>query len=103
MAQHHFDPLHIAKLAKLELQADSTQAAQLTKEIGHILDAINQLQSIDTQQVEPLANPLESTQPLRADAVTETDQRQQFQQLAPESRDGLYLVPQVIEQASDDK
>ena len=102
MAEHDFDPLRIAQLANLELQADSAQATQLAQEIEHILDAIKQLQSVDTQQVEPLANPLEAKQPLRKDAVTETNQRQLFQALAPQTSTGLYLVPQVIEQVGGD-
>ena len=52
---------------------------------------------MDTTAVEPLAHPLEATQRLRVDEVTETDNREHFQQVAPQTESGLYLVPQVIE------
>jgi aspartyl-tRNA(Asn)/glutamyl-tRNA(Gln) amidotransferase subunit C len=52
---------------------------------------------VDTTGVEPLAHPLEATQRLRPDIVTETDNRENFQQVAPQTEAGLYLVPKVIE------
>ena len=52
---------------------------------------------MDTAGVEPLAHPLEATQRLRADEVVETDNRDNFQEVAPQTEAGLYLVPQVIE------
>jgi aspartyl-tRNA(Asn)/glutamyl-tRNA(Gln) amidotransferase subunit C len=55
------------------------------------------LNAVDTTGVEPLAHPLEATQRLRPDVVTETDNRASFQQLAPQTEAGLYLVPKVIE------
>jgi aspartyl-tRNA(Asn)/glutamyl-tRNA(Gln) amidotransferase subunit C len=44
-----------------------------------------------------MAHPLEATQRLRADTVTETDERDRFQENAPSTENGLYLVPKVIE------
>ena len=55
------------------------------------------MQQIDTHGVAPLAHPLELKQTLRADAVTETDQREKFQAIAPQADAGLYLVPRVVE------
>jgi aspartyl-tRNA(Asn)/glutamyl-tRNA(Gln) amidotransferase subunit C len=55
------------------------------------------MQSIDTDNVEPLAHPFDAVQKLRPDAVTETDRRDELQKLAPQSQDGLFLVPKVIE------
>ncbi|MEQ8515080.1 MAG: Asp-tRNA(Asn)/Glu-tRNA(Gln) amidotransferase subunit GatC, partial [Chromatocurvus sp.] len=46
---------------------------------------------------EPLSNPLDAHQPLRADIVTESDRRDDFQAIAPAVENGLYLVPKVIE------
>ena len=70
--------------------------------IGHSLPA---LEAVDTAVVvvnattgvEPMAHPLDLSQRLRADAVTETDARAEFQAIAPQTADGLYLVPRVIE------
>ncbi len=55
------------------------------------------MQAVDTSGVEPLAHPLEATQRLRPDAVTETDHRDAYQTIAPAVEEGLYLVPKVIE------
>mgnify|MGYP001468082052 FL=1 len=55
------------------------------------------MQAVDTEGVEPLAHPLEATQRLRADVVSETNQREAYQAIAPAVENGLYLVPKVIE------
>jgi len=58
---------------------------------------IDQMQSVDTSQVAPMAHPFDATQRLRADIVTETNQRDYLQLNAPATQSGLYLVPKVIE------
>ncbi len=49
------------------------------------------------RDIKPLAHPLEATQRLRPDTVTETNDRENFQQVAPQTENGLYLVPKVLE------
>ena len=85
----------IAHLARLGINADDIP--EYSRNLSDILAFVEQLNAVDTTGVEPLAHPLEATQRLRADEVTETDNRENFQQLAPETESGLYLVPQVIE------
>jgi len=85
----------IAHLARLGINADDIP--EYSRNLSDILAFVEQLNAVDTTGVEPLAHPLEATQRLRADVVTETDNRDDFQQLAPETESGLYLVPQVIE------
>jgi aspartyl-tRNA(Asn)/glutamyl-tRNA(Gln) amidotransferase subunit C len=85
----------IAHLARLGINADDIP--EYSRNLSDILAFVEQLNAVDTSGVEPLAHPLEATQRLRADVVTETDNRDDFQQLAPETESGLYLVPQVIE------
>ncbi|AZZ90841.1 Asp-tRNA(Asn)/Glu-tRNA(Gln) amidotransferase subunit GatC [Hahella sp. KA22] len=85
----------IAKLARLETPGD--QVAKLTRDLGQILDFVEQMQKVDTSAVEPLSNPLEMTQRLRKDEVTESNQREKFQAIAPATENGLYLVPKVID------
>ncbi|OZG70556.1 asparaginyl/glutamyl-tRNA amidotransferase subunit C [Hahella sp. CCB-MM4] len=85
----------IAYLAKLQIDADNT--ARLTRDLDQILNFVDQMKSVDTTQVEPLSNPLEMTQRLRKDEVTEINQRDAFQNIAPATEAGLYLVPKVIE------
>lgn len=88
----------IEKVAVLaRIRVDEGQVSALEKDLGNILDLVDQLGSADTANVEPLAHPLDAVQRLRADEVTETNQREAFQAIAPATEDGLYLVPRVIE------
>lgn len=92
------DQSEVAKIAHLaRLHLSDAEAGEVTNRITDILALIDQMQSVDTDGVEPLAHPMDVVQRLRADVVTESDKRDQLQTLAPASQDGLYLVPQVIE------
>ncbi|MDF1795781.1 MAG: Asp-tRNA(Asn)/Glu-tRNA(Gln) amidotransferase subunit GatC [Coxiellaceae bacterium] len=84
-----------ARLAKLDITDDHRD--DLLKELEQILGLVDQLNSVDTNNIKPLAHPLDQSQPLRHDTITENNQRDAFQQLAPEVQDGFYLVPKVIE------
>ena len=85
----------IAQLARLHIsEADTDEVAS---RITDILALIDQMQSVNTEMVEPMAHPLDVTQRLRVDTVTEKDRRDELQTLAPAAQDGLYLVPKVIE------
>ncbi|MEH6580366.1 MAG: Asp-tRNA(Asn)/Glu-tRNA(Gln) amidotransferase subunit GatC [Halioglobus sp.] len=85
----------IAELARISIADD--QIGELTQRITAILDMVDQLQAVDTANVTPMANPLDATQRLRADEVTEGNLREAFQAIAPAVEDGLYLVPKVID------
>ena len=85
----------IAELARIRIAED--QIGEVTQRITEILGMVDQLQAADTEGVEPMANPLDATQRLRADEVTEINQRDAFQAIAPAVENGLYLVPKVIE------
>ena len=94
----------IDKLLRLAaLSLDSSQRASLHGDLDKIVAFIDAMQVVDTDGVEPLAHPLAdlgdwaAAQPLRDDEVTETVRREAFQQAAPDVRDGLYLVPRVVE------
>lgn len=92
------DKSEVAKIAHLaRLHINDSEAAEVANRITDILALIDQMQSVDTDQVAALAHPLDVVQRLRPDVVTETDQRSELQKLAPASEDGLYLVPLVIE------
>ena len=86
--------LDIAYLARLHLSDDDVQRS--AGELSAILAFIEQMNTVDTSGVVPMAHPLGMTQPLRADVVTEPDRRDEYQANAPAVRDGLYLVPKVI-------
>ena len=85
----------IAELARIRIGDD--QIGQVTQRITEILGMVDQLQAVDTSDVEPMANPLDAIQRLRADAVTEVNRREDFQAIAPAVENGLYLVPKVID------
>ena len=92
------DKTEIEKIAHLaRLHIDESDAEEVATRITDILVLIDQMQSVDTDAVEPLAHPLDLVQRLRADEITEDNQRDRLQKLAPASEDGLYLVPKVLE------
>ena len=92
------DRSDIAKLANLARIAISDDAAdEVANRISTVLALVDQLQAVNTDGVLPMAHPLDAVQRLRADIVTEPNQRELFQSIAPAVQDGLYLVPQVIE------
>ena len=92
------DPIDTAHLCRLsQLALEPAQTAALQRDLANIVAMIDAMQSIDTEHVEPLAHPLQSSQRLRADEVTETVDRERYQASAPDTADGLYLVPRVVE------
>lgn len=88
----------VARAAHLaRLRVDDSETAELSARLNDILGMVDQLHQADVDQVEPLAHPLEVSQPLRDDRVTEPDVRDKVLPLAPASEDGCFLVPRVIE------
>ncbi len=89
------DIKNIAKLARLKI--DEADVPGYVTNLSNILDLVEQMNSVDTEGVVPMSHPLEVIQRLRDDEVTETNQRDEFQAVAPATEDGFYLVPRVIE------
>ena len=89
------DVRNIAHLARLHIDEDVID--QYTSDLSSILTLVEQMNQVDSSDVVPLANPLDATQRLRDDEVTEIDQRDKFQQIAPDVAEGFYRVPKVIE------
>lgn len=85
----------LANLAKLHVNTEVVD--EVASSITDILTMVDQLQAVDTQNVEPMAHPQDGSQRLRSDEVAEVDVRQEFQAIAPQTEGGLYLVPKVIE------
>ena len=85
----------IAHLARLSL--DEKDIPGYAGSLSSILEFVEQMNAVDTENVAPMAHPHDAFQRLREDVVTEENQREHFQKIAPEVEDGLYLVPQVIE------
>ena len=86
---------HIARLARIAVSEAEVQA--FAPELNNILGWVEQLQEVDVEGVEPMTAVIPSVLRLRDDVVTETVDRDANQQSAPATRDGLYLVPKVIE------
>lgn len=92
------DAATIDKLLRLAaLRLDASERERLQADLDKIVAFVDAMQAVDTEGVEPLAHPLDGVQPLRPDRISETVQRERFQQNAPAVRDGLYLVPRVVE------
>ncbi|HJV74655.1 MAG TPA: Asp-tRNA(Asn)/Glu-tRNA(Gln) amidotransferase subunit GatC [Noviherbaspirillum sp.] len=94
------DVKRLARLAQLDLNED--QAAQTLDKLNSIFALVEQMRAVDTSGVEPLNHPIAAYQNnvalrLREDQVTEPNRRDDYQQVAPATQDGLYLVPKVIE------
>lgn len=85
----------IAYLARLKIEAADIPG--YVSSLSDILDLVAQMNAVDTAGVTPMSHPLDAVQRLREDVVTEGNQRELFQAIAPKTEDGLYLVPQVIE------
>jgi len=86
---------HIAMLARLKLADD--EFAETVQKLSRIVAFVDQLSQADTDHVTPMAHPLNASQRLRADSITESNDREHLQQNAAAVQDGLYLVPKVIE------
>lgn len=95
MALTKEDIQSIAHLARLGLDQDDLQP--LVNDLSTVLELVENLQAIDTTGVEPMAHPASASLWLRADEVTENDQREALQAPAPATKDGYFLVPRVIE------
>lgn len=91
----HIDIDRLATLARLDI--DPQKAERYRENMQNLLKLIQTMDSVPTEGVEPLYHPLEITQRLREDAVTEIDQRDALQASAPKTEAHLYLVPKVIE------
>jgi len=85
----------VARLARLAMDCQELQAAQ--SQLNSIFSLIAEMQAVDTKGITPMSHAQDVAQRLREDEVTEPDQREAFQAIAPQVEQGLYLVPQVIE------
>ena len=95
MSLERSDVEKIAHLARLEISEEDIPG--YARNLSSILDLVEQMNSVDTSGVTPMAHPLDAHQRLRADEVTEENQRDKFQRIAPQVENGLFLVPKVIE------
>jgi len=95
MSLEKADVERIANLARLHIE--TARLTDYTRHLSEIIDFVAQMEQAPTSGVEPMAHPLDLNARLREDRVTEDNQRERFQAIAPAVRDGLYLVPRVID------
>lgn len=95
MSLSHDDVRKIAYLARLAVSDAEVDA--YARSLSSILDFVEQMEAVNTDHVAPMAHPQDTAQRLRDDVVSEADQRERFQSIAPAVEAGLYLVPKVIE------
>ena len=86
---------NIANLARIKVPNDKLD--HLAVELSSILDWVEQLNSVNTENVEPLASVVDVTLPLREDEVTDGNYRDKVLANGPETEDGYYAVPKVVD------
>lgn len=89
------DIKRVANLACIEIS--EAEAATMLAQLSGIFGLIEQMQAVDTSTIKPMSHAQDVVQRLRDDTVTESDQRELFQSIAPKTEASLYLVPKVIE------
>ncbi len=95
MSLTNADVQKVARLARLAMSEAEIESARA--QLSGIFDLIAEMQAVDTKGIAPMSHAQDVSQRLREDVVTETNQREAFQEIAPQVEAGLYLVPQVIE------
>ena len=92
------DKTDVEKIANLaRLAVNESDIPNYAQDLTNIFDLVEELSNADTNDISPMAHPFDAHQRLRADVVSETNQRDLFQSIAPHTDSGVYLVPQVIE------
>ncbi len=89
------DIQRIATLSRIEVAPSDVN--ELSNKLNGIFQLIEEMRAVDTTGVEPMSHAMDVVQRLREDKVTEINQRERFQAIAPQTDAGLYLVPKVIE------
>lgn len=85
----------LATLSRIAIGEDTITEVSLR--LSSVLELVDQLQAVNTEGVEAMSHPMKATQRLREDEVSEINQREALQAIAPDTEEGLFLVPKVIE------
>jgi len=86
---------NIAHLARLKIS--DSEIDNFRSELSNILALVEKMSICDTGEIQPMTHPFDATLRLREDKLTEQNERDKFQALAPQASEGLYLVPKVID------
>ena len=85
----------ISYLARLQLEKDKKE--KIIKDLENIINFVDELQDLNTEDIAPLANPLEKVAPKRKDIVTSRSRKEAFLSNSPESDQDYFIVPKVVE------
>lgn len=86
---------YLSLLSRMDIQ--ESEMSDVEEKLTKIIDFVDQLQSIDTEEIQPMAHPLNQFQRLRADKVIEENNRDKIQKNTKSTERGMYIVPKVIE------
>ncbi|MDD3012186.1 MAG: Asp-tRNA(Asn)/Glu-tRNA(Gln) amidotransferase subunit GatC [Candidatus Gastranaerophilales bacterium] len=86
---------HVAKLARLELSED--EKIKFADQLGKLLDYFNQLKEVNTENIEPMAHPVQAVNVVREDIITQSCSREEILKNAPQEEDGYFKVPKIID------
>ncbi len=86
---------YLSLLSRMDIQ--ESEISDVEEKLTKIIDFVDQLQSIDTDEIQPMAHPLNQSQRLRADKVVEGNNRDKIQKNTKSTERGMYIVPKVIE------
>ena len=95
MSLNKNDVEKIAHLARIAIADEDIPG--YTESLSNILKLVEQMDTVDTENVTPMAHPHSAYQRLREDVVTEENQREHFQEITSNVENGLYLVPKVLD------
>ena len=85
----------LATLSRIAIGEDTI--TEVSERLSSVFELVDQLQAVNTEGVEAMSHPMKATQRLREDEVSEINQREAFQAIAPDTEEVLFLVPKVIE------
>ncbi len=86
---------YVGILAKLDLSEEEKEQAK--KDMGNMLDYIDQLNELDTEGVEPMSHVFSLNNVFRSDEVANGDDRENMLRNAPQKKEGTYMVPKTFD------
>ena len=87
--------LKIAKLCRIKVRDGEIE--ELSSQLSSILDWVEELNEVNTENIEPLNNVSMATLPLRQDKENLQDQSKDILSNAPEKLEDYFAVPKVVE------
>ena len=87
------DVEHVAKLARLELTEEEKE--KFTSQLGDVLKYVEQMNEVDTSDVEPMAHAIDFVNVMREDRVKYEQTKEELMKNAPDAEDGFFKVPKI--------